>query len=80
MSDGDILRYLAERKSALQQAEEEILELKAQLANARKQTASDIFSLAHDYARQDKAMRGSEELRHYHYFNAISKIGEFDGR
>lgn len=47
---------------------------------ARKQAASDIFNLAHEYAREDKTMVGSEELRAYHYYNAIHKIGEFDGR
>lgn len=46
---------------------------------ARKQAASDIFNLAHEYAQEDKTMVGSEELRSYHYFNAIHKIGEFDG-
>lgn len=46
----------------------------------KKQTASDIFNLAHQYAQEDKTMVGSEELRAYHYFNAIHKIGEFDGR
>lgn len=50
------------------------------VAEARKQAASDIFSLAHQYARDDKTMRGSESLRDYHYYNAISKIGEFDER
>lgn len=47
---------------------------------ARKQAAKDIFNLAHEYAQADKTMIGSEELRNYHYFNAIHKIGEFDGR
>ncbi len=46
----------------------------------RKEAAADIFSLAHEYAQNDKTMLGSEELRSYHYFNAISKIGEFPGR
>lgn len=46
----------------------------------RKKVASEIFSLAHEYAQNDKTMRGSEELRNYHYSNAIAKIGEFDGR
>lgn len=47
---------------------------------ARKQAASDIMSLANQYACDDKTMIGSEEIRNYHYFNAINKIGEFDGR
>jgi hypothetical protein len=46
----------------------------------RKKTASDIFNLAHQYASEDKTMKGAEELRSYHYYNAIAKIGEFDGR
>lgn len=46
----------------------------------RIQTASDIFNLAHEYASRDKTMRGAEELHSYHYYNAIHKIGEFDGR
>lgn len=52
----------------------------ALLQEVREQTASEIFSLAHEYARDDKTMHGSEELRSYHYFNAIAKIGDFDGR
>ena len=50
------------------------------ITEARKQAASDIFSLAHKYAQDDESMVGSEDLRSYHYFNAIHKIGEFDGR
>ncbi len=52
----------------------------SELRRMKKQTASNIFSLAHEYAQNDKTMVGSEELRAYHYYNAISKIGEFDGR
>ncbi len=47
---------------------------------ARIEAASEIFSLAHKLAREDKTMVGSEELRHHHYYNAIAQIGEFDGR
>jgi len=62
-------------------AKKAILQLLATTRQAeRLKTASDIFSLAHEYARQDKTMIGAEELRSYHYYNAISKIGEFDGR
>lgn len=50
------------------------------LDKAEKTTASKIFSLAHEYAQNDPDMKGSEELRFYHYYNAIHKIGEFDGR
>ena len=50
------------------------------IIEARKRTASDIFNLAHKYANNDPTMVGSEELRSYHYYNAIAKIGEFDGR
>lgn len=46
----------------------------------KRETASDIFNLAHQYARDDTTMIGAEELRSYHYYNAIAKIGEFDGR
>lgn len=46
----------------------------------RKQTASEIFNLAHEYAQNDPDMRGAEQLRNYHYYNAIHKVGEFDGR
>lgn len=46
----------------------------------RRQVAADIFNLAHKYAQEDKTMKGAEELRAYHYFNAIHKIGEFNGR
>lgn len=46
---------------------------------ARIQAAKDIFNLAHEYAQQDKTMHGSD-LRGYHYFNAIHKIGGLDGR
>lgn len=49
-------------------------------AEARRKAASDIFDLAHEYAQNDTTMKGAEELRAYHYFNAIHKIGEFDGR
>lgn len=45
-----------------------------------KQTAKKIFELAHEYARKDKTMVGFEELRDYHYYNAIYEIGGFDGR
>ena len=45
-----------------------------------KQVASKIFNLAHEYAREDKTMVGSESLRNYHYYNAIAKIGDFDGQ
>lgn len=55
-------------------------ELQQKCLEARKQAAKDIFNLAHEYAQNDKTMVGSEELRNYHYFNAIHKIGEFDGR
>lgn len=51
-----------------------------EVAKARKQAANDIFNLAHEYASDDTTMVGSEELRSYHYFNAIHKIGELDGR
>lgn len=61
--------------------DEALMQLIAQqCAAARKKTASDIFSLAHQYASEDKTMHGSEELRSYHYFKAIHKVGEFDGR
>lgn len=50
------------------------------VAAARKQAASDIFNLARQYALDDKTMIGSEELRNYHYYNAIYKIGKFHGR
>lgn len=50
------------------------------LSEARLKTASDIFNLAHEYARSDDTMLGAEELRAYHYLGAISKIGEFPGR
>lgn len=43
---------------------------------ARLQAASDILNLANEYACDDSTMRGSEEIRNYHYFNAIHKIGE----
>lgn len=43
-------------------------------------TASKIFNLAHEYARADETMIGSEELRNYHYFNAIHTVGKFGGR
>ncbi len=60
---------------------DKIMQLIAQQnQQARIQAASDIFSLAHKYAQEDKTMHGAEELRAYHYFNAITKIGEFDGR
>jgi hypothetical protein len=49
-------------------------------SEANKRVASDIFNLAHEYASEDETMRGSEELRAYHYYNAIHKIGEFDDR
>lgn len=52
----------------------------ADMVEMRKQTARDIFNLAHEYAQNDKTMVGSESLRDYHYYNAIHKIGEFDGR
>lgn len=51
-----------------------------QMLAARKRAANDIFNLAHQYAQDDKTMVGSEELRAYHYFNAIHTVGEFDGR
>lgn len=47
---------------------------------ARKDAASEIFGLAHQFAQNDKTMIGSEELRNYHYFNAISEVGGFPGR
>jgi hypothetical protein len=43
-------------------------------------TASKIFNLAHEYAQADETMIGAEELRGYHYFNAIHTVGKFDGR
>jgi hypothetical protein len=46
----------------------------------RKQTARDILSLANEYANQDPTVIGSENIRGYHYFNAINKIGGFRGR
>lgn len=52
----------------------------AQKLEARKATASEIFNLAHEYASNDDTMIGSEELRAYHYYNAIHKIGEFSDR
>lgn len=64
-----------------EQRRQTILEAIAQKANkARLRTAKDIFNLAHEYAANDKTMVGSEYLREYHYYNAIAKIGEFDGR
>jgi hypothetical protein len=47
---------------------------------ARLKAASDIFGLAHEYANNDKTMIGSENLRNYHYYNAISKVGKFPQR
>lgn len=55
-------------------------QLKQLIVRERRETASAIFNLAHEYAQQDTTMIGSEDLRHYHYYNAIAKIGEFDGR
>lgn len=62
-----ILRYL----------DKAIADLKAL---AREEVAREIFALAHEYARNDKTMRGAETLRDYHYFNAINEIGGFGGR
>jgi len=50
------------------------------ITEAEEATASKIFNLAHKYAQEDKTMIGSEELRAYHYYNAIHIIGKFEGR
>lgn len=50
------------------------------MADAEVKVAEKIFDLAQQYAQDDPTMRGSEELRGYHYFNAIHKIGKFPGR
>ena len=50
------------------------------ITGAEEATASKIFNLAHKYAQEDKTMIGSEELRAYHYYNAIHIIGKFEGR
>jgi len=50
------------------------------IGEARKQVAGEIFNLAHKYAQDDKTMMGAEQLRAYHYYNAIHKIGDFSGR
>lgn len=55
-------------------------EIDRAVAEARKQTASDILNLANEYAGQDETMHGAESIRNYHCFNAINKIGGFDGR
>lgn len=52
----------------------------AGMAEAEIKVAGKIFNLAHQYAQDDSTMIGSEELRGYHYLNAIHKIGKFAGR
>lgn len=54
--------------------------IKEDRKSTSKKTAANIFALAHEYAQNDQTMVGSEPLRAYHYYNAISKIGEFDDR
>lgn len=65
------------------EAFQEIKKLAKELRNpdtARKLVAGEIFNLAHEYAQKDETMVGAEELRSYHYYNAISKVGKFDER
>jgi hypothetical protein len=69
-----------EKASDMEQVDRYWPLIKALLNEARLKAASDIFKLAHQYASEDKTMMGSEELRAYHYFNAIHKIGKFEGR
>ena len=52
----------------------------SEIEKTRKDTASEIFNLAHQYASEDKTMVGCEELRSYHYLNAIRKVGNFPVR
>jgi hypothetical protein len=78
-----ILRILSDEHAStylVNQAKAAINRLYIKRSEANKRVASDIFNLAHEYASEDETMRGSEELRAYHYYNAIHKIGEFDDR
>jgi hypothetical protein len=47
---------------------------------AREQAFSDVLNKAQELAGKDPDMRGSENLRHYHYFNALHILGDWDGR
>lgn len=73
-----------ENNTITQYAADEIVQLftttRAGLETAaRKQAAADILNLAHQYAGNDKTMIGSEDLRGYHYFNAINNVGDMTG-
>lgn len=50
-----------------------------------EEALSMVFNLANDYANQDETMRGSENIRNYHYYNALNKVmelvtGKYRGR
>jgi gentisate 1,2-dioxygenase len=57
------------------EAASEFIDRLVELVKAQERKAiSRVYTLANDYANADKTMRGSEQIRGYHYFNALNTV------
>ena len=56
--------------------EADIAWLQGETEEAKTSVISAIYTKAQEFARADRTMIGSEELKGYHWFNAISAVQE----